>query len=134
MDISFSEAKSMFGTAVDLIKKGAQVEAQAQIQKLQEQYLELHAKNLELKQELLEAQTKLREQEDLVFEDPFFFLVRGEDKDGPFCPRCWQGDGRKCRIVATPDSYGGSHQCQVCDSCYGKGKTIERSDHSGWYE
>jgi hypothetical protein len=133
VDISFSEAKSMFGTAIDLIKKGSQMDAQAQIQKLQEQYLELHAENLELKQELLEAKTKLREQVELEFEEPFFYAIGEDTREGPFCPRCWQGQSKKCRVVATPMSYGGSHQCQVCDAFYGEGQPIVMSESRGGY-
>ncbi len=122
MEISFSEAKGMFSTVIELIKKGSQMEAQAQIQRLQEQYLELHAANLELKQELLELKEKHSQKEKMVFEEPFFFLVEGEKKDGPFCPRCWQKEERKCRAVATPNSHYGTHKCQVCDQNFGKGK------------
>ena len=122
MDISFSEAKGMFSTVTELIKKGYQMEAQAQIQKLQEQYLELHAANLELKQELLELKEKYVQQEQMEFEEPFFYAVDGENKDGPYCPRCWQKDDKKCRVIATPNSYRGTQKCQVCDQNFGIGK------------
>jgi cell division protein FtsB len=86
MDISFSEAKGMFSTVVELIKKGSQIEAQAQIQKLQEQYLGLHAENLELKQDLLELKSKYKQQENMIFEEPFFFEKDGENKEGALLP------------------------------------------------
>ena len=124
MDISFSEAKGMFSTVVELIKKGSQMEAQAQIQKLQEQYLGLHAENLELKQDLLELKSKYKQQENMIFEEPFFFEKDGENKEGPYCPRCWQKDEKKCRVVKTPDSYHSAQQCQVCDELFGKGKPV----------
>jgi hypothetical protein len=124
MEISFSEAKGMFSTAVELIKKGSQMEAQAQIQRLQEQYLGLHAENLEIKQELLDLKAKYTEQKNMVFDEPFFFELVGERRDGPFCPRCWQRDGKKCRVVNTPDSYHGSQKCGVCDSLFGKGVPV----------
>jgi hypothetical protein len=124
MDVSFSEAKGMFATAIDLMKKGSQMEAQAKIQELQEKYLGLHAENLEIKQELIELKAKAKELDQMVFEEPFFFELDGEDKAGPFCPKCWQKDQKKCRVVPTPDSYHGSHQCQVCSTNYGKGKSV----------
>ncbi|MGI9285805.1 MAG: hypothetical protein ACR2P1_10485 [Pseudomonadales bacterium] len=124
MELSFSEVKGMFSTAIDLTKKGSQMEAQAQIQKLQEQYLELHAQNLELKQELLELQARQKEQDQMIFDEPFFYIEGGETRDGPFCPRCWQGQDKKCRVIATPGSYDGTHQCQVCDECFGEGIPI----------
>ena len=124
MDISFSEAKGMFSTVVELIKKGSQMEAQAQIQKLQEQYLGLHAENLELKQDLLELKSKYKQQENMIFEEPFFFEKNGENKEGPYCPRCWQKDEKKCRVVKTPDSYHSAQKCQVCDELFGKGKPV----------
>ena len=132
MDISFSEAKGMFSTAIELIKKGSQMEAQSQIQKLQEQYLELHAENLELKQELLHAKEKLREKDQLFFEEPFFYIQLGEERDGPFCPKCWQKDEKKCRVVKTPESSMGSSKCQVCGTTFGKGKKIRDSSCTGF--
>ena len=124
MEISFSEAKGMFSTVVDLIKKGSQMEAQAQIQKLQEQYLGLHAENLELKQELLELKSKYTQQKNMVFDEPFFYEVVGDNKEGPYCPKCWQKDERKCRVVKTPDSYHSAQKCQVCNELFGKGKPV----------
>jgi hypothetical protein len=113
MDISFSEAKGMFGTAIELMKKGSQLDAQAQIQKLQEQYLELHAENLELKQRLLEIENFAKEDESMVYEEPFFYLVEGDEKEGPFCPKCWQKDHKNAglkiyRIVTIAHLYVGS--------------------------
>ncbi|MFD1218497.1 hypothetical protein [Microbulbifer celer] len=128
MDISFSEAKGMFSTAIDLIKKGSQMEAQSQIQKLQEQYLELHAVNLEIKQELFSLREKLAQRDNMVFEEPFFYLHSDGDKVGPYCPKCWQKDEKKCRVVKTPESYGGSEQCQVCNATFGKGKPVPRPE------
>ena len=127
MDVSFSEAKGMFATAIDLMKKGSQIEAQAKIQELQEKYLELHAENLEIKQELIELKAKAKEINQMVFEEPFFFEVNGDEKVGPFCPNCWQKDQRKCRVVATPDGYNSSHKCQVCDKSFGRGKPLQKS-------
>jgi hypothetical protein len=124
MDISFSEAKGMFGTAIDLMKKGSQLEAQAQIQKLQEQYLELHAENLELKQKLLELNNKSELNKNMKFKEPFFYLIEGDSEVGPFCPRCWQKDNNQVRVVSTPDSHNHSQQCQVCGMGFGKGKAI----------
>lgn len=122
MDMSFSEAKGMFSTIIELVKKGSQMEAQAQIQKLQEQYLELHAVKLELKQELMELKEKYEQKEQMIFEEPFFYKGNGENKEGPFCPRCWQKDNKICRVIKTPDSYHGDEICQVCDQKFGKGK------------
>ncbi len=101
------------------------MEAQSQTQKMQGQSLELHAQNLELKQEILHAKEKLREKDELFFEEPFFYIKLGEDRDGPFCPKCWQKDEKKCRVVKTPESTMGSSKCQVCGSNFGKGKEIK---------
>lgn len=122
MEISFSEAKGMFSTAIVLMKKGSQMEAQAQIQKLQEQYLELHAENLELKQALMEIKERDAVKDQMQFEEPFFYIVDGDNKDGPYCPKCWQKDNLQARVVATPDSYTSAHKCQVCDTGFGKGR------------
>jgi hypothetical protein len=133
MDISFSEAKGMFSTTIELIKKGSQMEAQSQIQTLQEKYLELHAENLELKHELLHAKEKLRDKDQLIFDEPFFYVQLGEERDGPFCPRCWQKDEKKCRVVKTPDSYSGSSECQVCNNSFGKGKPMVIPPATGYF-
>ena len=134
MDISFSEAKGMFGTAIELMKKGSQLDAQAQIQKLQEQYLELHAENLELKQRLLEIENFAKEDESMVYEEPFFYLVEGDEKEGPFCPKCWQKDHKKCRIENIPNSHHSASICRVCGQGFGVGKPYKPipSPGRGW--
>lgn len=114
----------MFGTAIELMKKGSQLEAQSQIQKLQEQYLGLHAENLELKQRLLDIKEKLEQREQMVFNEPYFYTENNEVKDGPYCPRCWQKDNKKCRVIKTPESYHSAEKCQVCDQGFGQGKPV----------
>lgn len=124
MDITFSVAKKMFGTAIDLMKRGSQLEAQAQIQKLQEQYLELHTENLELKQKLVELSNKSELNKNMKFKDPFFYLIEGDSEVGAFCPRCWQKDKNQVHVVSTPESNNHSQQCQVCGMGFGEGKKI----------
>jgi hypothetical protein len=127
MELSFSDAKGMFASLVELIKKGSQLEAQKTIQELREGFLQLHAENIELKQELLEMRIAENVKENMIFDEPFYYLLDENDKkDGPFCPKCWEKDEKKCRVINTPTSYTGKFQCQVCHSSFGRGKPIPR--------
>lgn len=62
-----------YKSIIDLIKKGATIEAQEKIMELREAAVELQAENINLKHQVLELQKKVR---------------RLESLEGEPCPRC----------------------------------------------
>lgn len=83
---------------VDLMKKGATVEAQEKIMALREAALELQEENLSLKDAVrsLEEQVKLKTK--LTFDGQVYWLIDGDQKDGPFCQRCYDAEHLLMRL------------------------------------
>jgi regulator of replication initiation timing len=71
-----------YGEIIELLKKGATVEAQQKITELRESALELQEENIALKQEISKLQNQLIAQESLKWEQPYYWLIKEEEKDG----------------------------------------------------
>ena len=81
-------------------------------------------KRYESNKDMSNFKGQYNEKEKIIFEEPFFYFSSFEGKEGPYCPRCWQKDEKKARVINTPDSYDGAQRCQVCDRDFGKGKPV----------
>jgi len=64
--------------------------------------------------EIRELKQALNIQKNLKYEDPAYWLVEGDNREGPFCQRCYD-DGRKLIRLQVD---GGIFQCKACDSTY----------------
>ena len=89
---------------VELIKKGATVEAQEKIMELREGALELQEENVELKAKVKELEDKLRVKSNLEFENSIYWLWEEDDagdlmiKTGPFCQHCYDDEAKLIRL------------------------------------
>ncbi|ACL77344.1 hypothetical protein [Ruminiclostridium cellulolyticum] len=45
-------------------------------------------------------------------EDGFIYTEKNNEKDGPFCPQCWYGKGRRIPLVHLHD---GVYKCNLCE-------------------
>jgi regulator of replication initiation timing len=86
-----------YSMIVELIKKGATIEAQEQIMKLREAALELQEENLALREE----NKRLREEKELAtnleFSDGVYWLHKDGKPTGPFCSACYDEHHRLSR-------------------------------------
>ena len=71
----------------------------SEIGKLDEykQILELQKENEMLKKENKELQKKLEFQDDVEYKNNAYW--KKSDGDGPYCPRCWDGDKKLMRMT-----------------------------------
>lgn len=99
---------------MDLIKKGATLEAQEKIMELRETALAFQEENQELKEKLREMQERLEIQGKLVWEKPSYWLVDDDTRDGPYCQRCYDTEQSLIRLQ------GGNNDLWVCKSCQSK--------------
>lgn len=84
---------------VELIKKGATVEAQEKIMELRETALELQEENVNLKSQVNELQQALKLKEQLRWSGSVYWLeAEAGKKEGPYCPRCYDVDGKLVRL------------------------------------
>lgn len=76
--------------------------------------------NVDLRDKLaaLEASRSMRDE--MVFKNEAYWRVRvGQPDEGPFCPKCYDGDKKLARMT---DRGNGFTCCVVCKHCYGKQK------------
>lgn len=95
---------------VDLIKKGATVEAQEKIMALREGAIELQEENLGLRERVkaLEESSRIRGQ--MRFDGAAYWLEGGNAKEGPFCQHCYDTTEKLVRL----QDWGESWNCFAC--------------------
>jgi len=120
MDFSVSETKTFISTIADLYKKGSNIEAEHKLMEIREAFLELKEENLELRTQLHAFREAQSVEQKLTFDEPFYYLIEGENAEGPYCQRCHDADGKLIRLIAKP-RWDASHHCRECKESYGPG-------------
>lgn len=83
----------------DLLKKGAIPEAQELIMRLREAAVQLREENDSLKEQLNQLRAKLDFRNKLRFEESVYWIQEEDGrKDGPFCPICYENNGKLNRL------------------------------------
>jgi len=118
---------SLIDTAKDiyeLAKKGATLELQERLVRIREEALSLQEENLGLRQKVAELEEKLSVKESLYFDGSLYWLIDDEEeKNGPYCQRCYDVDRRMVRLQdASYIDVGGSRTkvwtCRGCEKSY----------------
>ena len=105
---------------VDLIKKGATLEAQEKILELREAALELQEENLELKEELAKFRANQQLQDELSFDGDVYWKIKDGEKEGPFCPTCLDTKNEIVRLHKDGDGWW----CHPCKNHFGPSSYI----------
>ncbi|MEJ5375979.1 MAG: hypothetical protein WHX93_05330 [bacterium] len=108
---------------VDLIKKGATVEAQEQIMALREAALELQEQNIELRDRVRSLEEALRTRERLEFDGRTYWLRDGNAADGPYCQHCYDANAKLIRL----QDWGDTWFCVACKFSFEKRPVNETS-------
>ena len=94
-----------------------------------EELVEIKSQIIDKDKLIMELQGKLETKESLKYEEPFYWKkIEGNQKEGPFCQKCQDAEGRMARLIAKPDSYAGTHHCSVCDNWYGEETSYSTED------
>lgn len=97
---------------IDLLKKGATIEAQEKIMELKEAVIELQEENQVLKSRVGELEKSLDRKKNLTWDPPYYWLKTGDaSKDGPYCQRCYDKDEKLIRLQELET---GLWDCKVC--------------------
>lgn len=107
---------SEFKDISDLIKQGMQVEAIEKLLDLREMMADIRDENLALKDRLQALEKSLEDKSQLTYEPPFYWMVDGGKKDGPFCQKCFDADDKRIRLQGNSSS--DRWNCRVCTSIY----------------
>ncbi len=101
---------------VDLIKKGATIEAQEKIMQLREAALALQEDNFALREEnrrLKEAQSLAAK---LIRDGNCYYREEDSDRKHPYCLTCWDADRKLVSLILGRDAMRGitTISCNVC--------------------
>jgi len=107
---------------VDLIKKGATLEAQEKIMELREAALAVQEENLQLQTRIKELEEKLTLRSKIKWEKPFYWTESQGQKDGPYCQRCYDKEELLMRLK---DHRNGIWTCPECNASYDDGSYRE---------
>jgi len=97
---------------VDLIKKGSTLEAQEKIVELRTAALELEEETVELKKRVRELEAQLELSGKLVYEQPSYWLVTEDARDGPFCQVCKDKEKLLVRLQGGKAGIWSCHGCK----------------------
>jgi hypothetical protein len=106
---------SIIDTVKEVAKVARQInniELSRQIVLLQTEVLELHDENHRLRREVAALTERMQLRERLVFERNFYWIVDDGERDGPYCPRCYDKEREPRRMLAMRE--GRSFGCPTC--------------------
>jgi hypothetical protein len=108
---------------VELVKKGATIEAQERIMELREEAVRLKEENIKLKKRIADLNFQLEIKKNLEYEHQVYWIKKGNGtRDGPYCPLCYDKDRMLIRLILiTHVAYEDPHySCGYCNSYYRK--------------
>lgn len=119
MALGISEAVSLSGRVVELVKAGATLELQEKIMELREAVLNAKEEVLSLRQELSDLKRAAAQREQLVFDGMLYWQEEpGRKKEGPFCPRCRDSDSKLVRLHGLAPGANYDRTCLVCNTLF----------------
>ena len=60
-------------------------------------------------------QDKLEKKKHMLWEKPYYWIIKELGREGPFYPRCWDVDIKQVHLK---DNYNGTHSCANCNNTY----------------
>ena len=113
-----------YGDIKDLIKKGLTVEAQEQIMALREAAIDLQEENIEIKERVQALEKALKHKNEILFQNGAYWIVDGDNKDGPFCQKCYDSEQLLMRLfegkafIPSTEQWGIGKICRKCESVH----------------
>ena len=98
----FDELKSVANT----LREADKIPQYQQILDVLEKLIEMQNKIFTLETENKELKDKLKLKENLVFERNAYWIIDGENKDGPFCTKCKDSDDKMIRMRVAEYQFG----------------------------
>ena len=115
MALGISEAVSLSGRVLELVKQGATMDLQERIMDLREAVLNVREELLTLREENSALKRAAVEREQLIFDGSVYWQEDEEDvQHGPFCQKCHDADGKTVRLQKCQPSYNYEWNCSVC--------------------
>ena len=103
---------------IDIVSKGKNPELYQLLLDAQKETLELNHENSVIKDEIKKLEKYLEKRGRMEYskaENVYYEVLDNNEKDGPFCPRCWQEKDKTYRL--TMPTVGTQLVCTVCTVC-----------------
>lgn len=92
---------------------------------IREELLKVQNENHELKEKIKVLEEKLNEKSKVHYIKPSYWVIEGEEKDGPFCQKCYDTDKN---LVRLQDCGNDIWTCRECKSpYYGPNHTLQKA-------
>ena len=101
---------------IELVKRGATIEAQEKIVELRAAALEIQEENLALRKRVGELEQRIALRESVVYRAPSYWTERDGTKDGPYCQKCYDVDSKLVRLQMRMEQ--GAWLCQACGKSF----------------
>lgn len=105
-----------YADIMQLVKQGLTLEAQEKIMELRTAALQLQEDNINLRERIKALEEAAAVRESVTWEAPFYWRKLGGAKDGPFCQKCYDDEGK---LVRAQDLHNGYWRCFKCAVVYG---------------
>jgi len=115
-----------------VLQEAGKIEQYQQILEAQKELLEMQKEIQKLEKENRGLKEKLEIKENLEYDDKnnvYWSKKGGEEKDGPFCSRCWDVDKKLVRLH--PTGIEGSLICPQCEKRVSSRKNYPRPSSGG---
>jgi hypothetical protein len=101
----------LFSDANEIANKSENLDLQRKLNQLQQQIILLERQLIDKDRVLLEYERKEYQKQNLTFQDNLYWKIDEQDnKEGPFCPKCKDGDQKEARMTTSEYLY----ICPVC--------------------
>ena len=107
----------------ELAGKGMTIELREKLMEMREEALGLQEQNLALRERVAELERAAELGRELTFDGRIYWHAKDDgEKDGPFCQRCYDADGKMIRLQSDSYMYEGQRhswwKCHQCESSY----------------
>ena len=113
-----------------LIHKADNIELYGKILDLQKDAMDIVEENRNLKEENRSLKKRIELVGKMIFERNTYWIIEGENKDGPFCSACWDDKNKKVRMQIRHDD-STCCDCPVCKLFVQMDKSIDLPQVSG---
>lgn len=96
----------------ELIKKYDNSDLNHKMHELDRQINDVIGENSRLKESVKALTDQLDQSKQLHYEDNAYYLIQGNDKEGPYCSKCWDSS-EKLMHLQTDDNVKG--RCPLCN-------------------
>ena len=89
------------------------IELQQTLLSLQSENAELANENRDLKKKIRELIDQLRMGDEFYFERNAYWRGEGDQREGPFCSRCFDAEGKAIRMTQNSPGHGYCYNCKA---------------------